>query len=320
MAISGLGYRKDLFVLPFDHRSSFERGLLGISGREADPQEVEQLSGYKRIIYEGLLEAIENGVPKESTAVLVDQKYGADLLADARQLGIVTCAPVEKSGQNEFDFEYGDEFRQHVEEAAPTFTKALVRYNPDGDASVNENQRRRLKVLSDYAHSSGYKFMFELLVPATESQLESVARDSHAYDLQLRPGLTTRVIAELQDSGVEPDVWKLEGTEHPMAVRSFVEQARADGRNGVGVIILGRGENEERVHEWLTTGAKTDGVVGFAVGRTVFWQPLVDYTEEMISRADAVSRIAGTYQRLYNLFIDARSRARSATTSEGAGR
>ncbi len=140
MTITGLGYSKGLFVLPFDHRSSFERGLLGISGRQPDSGEVEQLSAYKRIIYEGLLEALSNGVPRESAAMLVDQKYGARLLAEARALGIVTCAPVEKSGQSEFDFDYGDEFRRHIEEAAPTFTKALVRYNPEGDATVNENR------------------------------------------------------------------------------------------------------------------------------------------------------------------------------------
>lgn len=309
MAISGLGYRKDLFVLPFDHRSSFERGLLGISGRQADPREVEQLSGYKRIIYEGLLEAVESGIPKESSAILVDQKYGAQILADAREQGIITCAPVEKSGQTEFDFDYGADFRQHIEEAAPTFTKALVRFNPDGDAGGNENQRRRLKVLSDYAHSSGYRFMFELLVPATESQLESVAQDSRAYDLQLRPELTTRTMAELQDAGIEPDVWKLEGTEDSEAMRSFVEQARTSGRNDVGLIILGRGEDEERVREWLSTGAKTEGVVGFAVGRTVFWQPLLDYKDDKTSRAEAVSRIAGTYQGLFELFLESRAKA-----------
>ncbi len=170
MAISGLGYRKDLFVLPFDHRSSFERGLLGISGRQADPREVEQLSGYKRIIYEGLLEAVESGVPAETAAILVDQKYGAQILIDAREQDIITCVPVEKSGQNEFGLEFGDDLRQHIKEATPIFTKALVPYNPDGDAGVNENQRRRLKALSDYAQSSGYKFMFELLVQQRASK------------------------------------------------------------------------------------------------------------------------------------------------------
>lgn len=184
-----------------------------------------------------------------------------------------------------------------------------MRYNPDGDEGGNETQRRRLKVLSDYAHLSGYRFMFELLVPATESQLESVAKDSRAYDLQLRPELTTRVMAELQDAGIEPDVWMLEGTEDSEAMRSFVEQARASGRNDVGLIILGRGEDEERVREWLSTGAKTEGVVGFAVGRTVFWQPLLDYKDDKTSRAEAVSRIAGTYQGLFELFLDSRAKA-----------
>jgi len=317
MDISALGYNKDLFVLPFDHRSSFEAGLLGIRGRPADPQEVEKLAAFKRVIYEGFLEAVANDVPTEKTAILVDQKYGEEILADASKRGITTCTSVEKSGQAEFDFEYGDDFERHLQEAAPTFAKALVRYNPDGDSSVNENQRRRLKLLSDYAHSAGYKFMFELLVPATEHQLESVGQDLHAYDLRLRPELTVRAIRELQEAGVEPDVWKLEGMEDPQAVRRVVAQGRAGGRDNIGIIVLGRGEDEKRVQEWLTTGAQTEGVIGFAVGRTVFWQPLVDYKEGMISRADAVSRIAGTYQRLYKLFIDARAKA---TAWQGAER
>ncbi len=269
---------------------------------------MEQLAGYKRVIYEGFLEALEKGVPQETAAILVDQKYGEKLLADANQRGITTCTSVEKSGQPEFDFEHGDDFGQHLQDASPAFAKALVRYNPGGDGSVNENQRRRLKILSDHAHSAGYKFVFELLVPATEGQLESVGRDLHAYDLNLRPELTVGAIAELQQAAVEPDVWKLEGMDDPEAASSVVAQARAGGRDGVGVIVLGRGEDEKRVHDWLTIGAQTEGIIGFAVGRTVFWQPLVDYKGGAISRAEAVSRIAGTYQRLYQLFIDARAR------------
>ena len=77
MGISAIGYDRDLFVLPFDHRSSFEAGLLRIHGREANPQELEQLAGYERAIYEGFLEAIGNGVPTETVATLVDQKFRA---------------------------------------------------------------------------------------------------------------------------------------------------------------------------------------------------------------------------------------------------
>ena len=206
MDLSALGYDKALFILPFDHRSSFEAGLLYIRRRQADPQEMGQLAGYKRVIYEGFLEALEKGVPQETAAILVDQNYGEELLADANQRGITTCTSVEKSGLPEFDFEYGDNFKQRLDDSSPTFAKALVRYNPDGDASANESQRRRLKILSNHAHSAGYKFMFELLVPATEGQLESVGRDLKAYDLNLRPELTEGAISELQQAAVGPDV------------------------------------------------------------------------------------------------------------------
>ncbi len=313
MSASDLGYNKDLFILPFDHRSSFEAGLLGPdfsrAGRQADPGEVEKLSAYKRVIYDGFLEALDQGVPVATAAILVDQKYGEELLADANKRGITTCASVEKSGQPEFDFEYGDDFGRRLRDAAPTFAKALVRYNPDGDSQMNETQRLRLKVLSDHAHSQGYKFMFELLVPATGEQLESVRKDPHAYDLDLRPQLTGRAIQELQDVGVEPDVWKLEGMDDRDAARSVVKQARAGGRDKVGIIVLGRGEDDQRVQGWLAIGAQTPGFIGFAVGRTVFWQPLVEYKDGSISRAEAVSRIAGTYQRMYRVFGDARSAA-----------
>ena len=282
---------------------------MGISGRPADAREVEQLSAYKRVIYDGFLQAIEGGVPASTAAILVDQTYGEAILADARERGITTCVPLEKSGQAEFDFEYGEEFRHHLDMAAPTFAKALVRYNPEGDAGVNENQRRRLKVLSDYTHSVGYRFMFELLVPATSSQLEAVGGDTHTYDLRLRPELTVRTMAELQAAEVEPDVWKLEGVEDPKMARDLVTQARAGGRNGVGIVVLGRGEAEERVDTWLTVGARTEGYIGFAVGRTVFWQPLVEYRDRAISRSEAVARITRAYQGFYELFVGARAGA-----------
>lgn len=309
MDVSTLGYGKNLFILPFDHRSSFEAGLLGIRGRPASPDEVEQLSAYKRVIFEGFLEALEQGVPGDIAAILVDQKYGEAILADANRRGITTCTSVEKSGQAEFDFEYGDDFGKRLRDAAPTFAKALVRYNPDGDGAGNANQRRRLKVLSGHTHSAGLKFMFELLAPATESQLEAAGQDSHVYDRDVRPDLVVRSIKELQEAGIEPDVWKLEGVDDRQAAGNVVAQARAGGRDNVGVIVLGRGENEQRVQDWLTIGAQTEGVIGFAVGRTVFWAPLVEYKDGGISRAEAVSRIAGTYGRLYRLFIDARAKA-----------
>ena len=239
----------------------------------------------------------------------MDQTYGSELLADANRRGVTTCVSVEKSGQPEFDFEYGDDFGRGIQEAAPTFAKTLVRYNPDGDSGMNQRQQKRLKLLSDYCHSNGFKFMFELLVPATDAQLESVGQDRHQYDLTVRPDLVCRAIEALQQGGVEPDVWKLEGMDDRTATNNVVAQVHTGGRERVGIIVLGRGENEKRVEEWLTIGAQTPGFIGFAVGRTVFWKPLLDYKDESISREEAVSRISGTYMKLHNLFVDARATA-----------
>lgn len=307
MQASSVGYDKDLFILPFDHRGSFETGLLDSHSKAANPQEVEQLTAYTRVVYEGFLEALGKGVPMDTAAILVDQQYGEDLLADANHRGITTCTSVEKSGQAEFQFEYGDDFGCRLRDASPTFAKTLVRYNREGDSTTNENQRRRLKVLSDHAHLEGYKFMFELLAPPTEAQLESVGQDRQAYDVQIRPKLIVRAIEELQAAGIEPDVWKLEGVEDPEAARKVVAQTRAGGRDRVGVIVLGRGEDEKRVRHWLSIGAQVDAVIGFAVGRTVFWQPLLDYKGCDISRAEEAGRIAETYHGLYSLFVNARS-------------
>ena len=306
MNASDLGHEKDLFILPFDHRGSFEAGLLGVRDREATATEVDQLTAYKRVIYEGFLRAIEQGVPRDTAAILVDQKYGEDLLAEARGMGFTTCVSVEKSGQAEFDFEYGENFKQRLQDASPAFAKVLVRYNPEGPSEANQRQAKRLKVLSDCTHSVGIKLMFELLVPATESQLAALAQDKTAYDLEERPPLTVRAIKELQDSGIEPDVWKLEGVDNPEAARAVVAQVRSNGRTGVGTIVLGRGEDESRVLHWLSIGARTPGVIGFAVGRTVFWQPLVGFKDGAMSRDDAVAQIADTYQKLHRHFVGSR--------------
>ena len=128
-----------------------------------------------------------------------------------------------------------------MEDASPTFAKALLRYNPEDAQQANENRRRRLKVLSDHAHSAGYKFMLELLVPATVDQLDSVVQVQHAYGQNLLPQLTVNAIRELQSAGIEPDVWKLEGAEEAEAIRSVVIRARTGGRDKVGIIVLGRG-------------------------------------------------------------------------------
>jgi myo-inositol catabolism protein IolC len=123
------GYDRPLYILPFDHRGSFETKMFGWESPLSDEQTAE-IAGAKRVIYDGFLTALAGGVPREKAGILVDEQFGAAILRDATSKNIVTACPLEKSGQAEFEFEYGEEFASHIEAFDPTFAKVLVRYQP----------------------------------------------------------------------------------------------------------------------------------------------------------------------------------------------
>ena len=302
-----IGYDKPLYIQPFDHRGSFQTKLFGWKGKLTEDQ-TAQIAASKQVIYDGFKAAVAAGVPKEKAGILVDEQFGAAILHDAAANGYTIACPAEKSGQDEFDFEYGEDFAKHIETFQPTFCKVLVRYNAEGDETLNQQQSARLKQLSDYLHATGRSlFMFELLVPAEKAQLDRVKGDKKAYDAELRPGLMVRAIEELQDAGVEADVWKIEGLDRREDCEKIVVAAHRNNRDKVGCIILGRGENDEKVREWLTTAAVVPGFIGFAVGRTVFWEPLVALRDKKTTREEAVAEIARRYREFVNVFDTARA-------------
>ncbi len=301
-----LGYNQPLYILPFDHRGSFETKMFGWHG-DLTPAQTAEIAAAKQVIYDGFKAAITAGAPKEKGGILVDEQFGAAILRDASANGFATACPAEKSGQEEFDFEYGDDFAEHIEAFHPTFCKVLVRYNPEGEGALNQRQTARLKQLSDHLHSkSESRFMFELLVPAEKAQMERLKGDQKAYDLELRPKLMVQTIEELQDSGVEPDVWKIEGLDRREDCEAIVSAAHRAGRDKVGCIILGRGEDDKKVRKWLATAAGVKGFIGFAVGRTDFWEPLVSFRANRTTRQAAVEEIARRYREFVGIFEKAR--------------
>ncbi len=295
-----IGYETDLLVLPFDHRGSLLKKLFGIDGRQPTKAEAEEYSSLKEMIYEGFLESLKEGVPKKNAAILVDEQFGSKILKDAKANDIMTCTPMERSGQDEFDFEDTD-FREHIKRTDPTIVKVLVRYNPDSSRELNTRQLERLKRVSEHCHEIGKKFMFELLVPATDEQLEKLNGDKAKYDLEVRPKLMVSALREIQNFGVEPDIWKLEGVERVEDSKALVVQAHAGGRKS-GIITLGRGEDAQKVKDWLKVGAKVKGIIGFAVGRTVFWEPMKLLHEKKITRKEAALQVAGNYKMLVDLW------------------
>ena len=298
------GYTRPLYMLAFDHRGSFAEGLFGAKG-EPSPEVAARVTDAKALIYEAFEAALAQGAPGEAAGILVDEQFGAGVARLARAAGVVLAMPVEKSGQAEFDFEYGEAFGAHLEAFDPTFAKVLVRYNPDGDRELNRRQTERLARLGAWLAAKDRRYLFELLVPATAAQLDAVAGEGRRYDTELRPGLVVRAIAELQAGGVEPDIWKIEGLDAREDCERVAEQARSGGRDEVSCIVLGRGADHEGVVAWLRAGAGVPGYVGFAVGRTLWWDELQDWIAGTLSREAAAERIAANYLRMIDAYAAA---------------
>lgn len=304
--MNNLGYNKDLFILPFDHRSSFLKNMFRIAGKEPTGEEIEKIKRAKEIIYEGFKKSLHDGMPRDSGAILVDEQFGDEILTDARQEGYIVILTTEKSGSNEFEFEYEEDFDNHIKKYDPTFVKALVHYNPEGNREMNSRQRQKLALLTAFCHDNGYKLLIEPLIPATVEQLARVGADPDKYDRELRPILTIEAIKELQNGGVNPDVWKLEGMAEIEDYQMAVKQAKVNGREEVGVVILGRAAENSVVETWLKVGAKVAGIIGFAVGRTIFWDPITSFEDGKITAQEASDMISKRFLHYYHIFIEAR--------------
>lgn len=302
------GYDKPLYLMAFDHRGSFEQGLFGATS-PVSAQVHAAIVDAKELIFQAHLKALADGAPAGACGVLVDEEFGASVARRARAEGVPLAMPVEKSGQDEFEFEYGANFGAHIEEFDPTFAKVLVRYNPAGDPTVNRRQTAQLATLSRWLRRHDRKFLFELLVPATTAQLDSFEGHQRDYDRRLRPGLVVETIRAMQAADVEPDVWKIEGLDDRQACEAVVAQARSDGRDHVTCIVLGRGADEPQVIEWIRIGAAVDGFDGFAVGRTLWQHALEDFLAGKASRQEAVDTIASRYRDVIDAYRGAEAAA-----------
>lgn len=295
-----LGYDKRLYIMAFDHRGSFKK-LFGLSGA-LSPEDSAKVQDAKMLIFEGLQRAIAEGAERGHAGVLVDEEFGAAVARQAKAEGFPFAMPVEKSGQDEFDFEFGDDFPAHIEAFDPTFSKVLVRSNPDWEARVNEEQFGRLKALSDWLHGHGRKFLFELLVPATNEQLASVEGSAGRYDTELRPKLMMRVIEQVQDAGIEADIWKIEGIDSSESCAEIAELVRRDGRDGVGCVVLGRGADDAAVEGWLRAGAGVPGYQGFAIGRSIFNASIKGLATGTMERSEATRLISEKYRHFVDVY------------------
>jgi len=287
-----------LLILPFDHRSSFAKGLLGFKMPLTNAQKKE-VTELKKIVYEAFQLSLKKYSHFNWFGILLDEEYGASILREAKKTGTQVCLTTEKSGKEEYQFQYGSAFAAHINRFKPHYVKALVRWNPK-NKTLNARQLKRLKKLSDFCHKNGYEFLFELLIIPTERDLKR-AGGVAAFQKQVRPKMEANAIRVIQKT-VDVDIWKLEG----MAKAKW-KLVLAAMKPNARVIVLGRGEDETHVRTWLRDAASFDQIIGFAVGRTVFAKPLKVYIEKRITKKVCIERISKNFSSLVRLWSKERS-------------
>jgi myo-inositol catabolism protein IolC len=283
-----------LLIMAMDHRESFGQSLFGV--KDASPDEVQRaaMESAKRLIYAGLAQARAQ-LPGGRAGVLVDERYGQAVIGAAHSDGVVLAIPLERSGRDWFELEWGQDWQAHVASNRPDFAKVLVRDNPGFPAGQRDQQLRALHEVSDALHGLAVPLLYELLVPATDEQRAAAGGAADAYDRDVRPGLVMQVIADNQAAGVEPAIWKVEGLETAEAARAVVAQMRIGGRNDVCAIVLGRDAPAARLDHWLAVAAPIDGFVGFAIGRSIWEDPIAAHNEGKADENATVSEIAERY-------------------------
>lgn len=292
-----------LFLLAFDHRSGLVRGLL--PGQETRAGEL--LPAAKQVIHEGVRSACADLIAGSAGAepagerpwqagVLVDEQYGGGVVPLAKAAGLATAVAIEASGQDEFELEYGEEAAAHIEALAPTYAKVLVRYNPGGDAAANARQCATLAEVSRMVAGTSSQLLFELLVPPTTAQLDSVSGDRDRYDAELRAELTIETIDAFQRAGVEAPLWKLEGFETVAEAEQVAAQA------GAPCIVLGRNAPQPRVEHWLSVAAAARGWEGFAIGRSIWWNAIGGLLHDGLPREQAIAEIAAGYRQAVDVY------------------
>src|ERR1700728_2308597 len=277
-----------------DHRASFGRSLFAVADDRPTDGQVIAMRAAKMLIYAGLALAIVE-LPIGHTGVLVDERYGEAVIDAARAAGVVLAVPIERSGRDWFGLEWGEAWLEHLRRVAPDYAKVLIRDNPGFPPRERHDQLARLSEISRTLSAEGVPLIYELLVPATEAQLATVAGDGDAYDRDVRPELTTQVIADNQQAGIEPAIWKVEGLETTQAARAVVAQARTGGRDNVDAIVLGRDAPGDRLYHWLDLAAPVDGFVGFAIGRSIWEDVIRAHVAGTLDETNAVREIADRY-------------------------
>jgi myo-inositol catabolism protein IolC len=295
-----------LLILAVDHRTSLERDVYGLTAPPT-PAQAARISADKLLVYQALLDATRQLPAGARPGILIDEQYGASVAELASRTGgaVSVCMPIEASGQDWFGFAYGDDWEQHARFFATDHAKVLVRDNPGLDPVLREQQARRLAQVSAWAAGSSRSLIIELLVPATDADQDAVAGSQDRHDDELRPGHTLAVMEYLQDRGVDPAIWQVEGLDRHDDAVAAAAAARRGGRQA-RCMVLGQHAPHDTLEHWLEVAAPIPGWMGFAIGRSIWQAPLHAHLHDHCTAREARRRITGAYLDYARYYLAAR--------------
>jgi myo-inositol catabolism protein IolC len=292
-----------LFILAMDQRDSFQRTLFGVTGAPTADQ-LASMRAAKSLVFTAAREVAGTQPAGSRLGILVDEQLGADVAREARGAGFELAMPVEVSGVDRLAFEYGDDFGEHIEAFDPDWVKVLVRFNPADPADLQQAQTATLRRLNDWVAQHRRRWLLELLVPPTRDQLAG-HEDQALYDEDARPELTAEVITSLTGAGVHPSIWKLEGYETANGAKLVLDTIKSSPGLPGECIVLGRNAPRWQLDHWLDIAAALQGYAGFAIGRSIWNEPLADYLAGKQDQAATQGRIGERYRHFIRRYFAA---------------
>ena len=277
-----------VYMLAADHRWQWEEWC--------DARQIprERIGEAKRVAYDGFLLARDRSPNvREFGALLVDAQYASPVVADALEAGLDVGTPAERAGA--FPLAWStDPFERALTGA---FVKVLVRYRPDDEEAIRDGQWQKLDALQTWCRGAGKPLVVEILV-ARRSEAED------EFEAVGRPAMLAGFIREAYRRELTPQFWKIEGTLAREGARTIDRAIAANA--ACRQIILGKAAEIATIGRWFAAAADSPTASGFAIGRSVFWEPSAAFLSGAKTAEQAAADIAGNYLQLVDVWRQSR--------------
>ena len=267
-----------IYMLASDHRWQWEEWC------DAAHVSRSRIAEVKQLVFEAFRRAHEASEDvRQCGALLLDSTYGAATVRRARSDGIAVGTPVEKAGV--FPLEWQDA-PFHAGLTGNSFAKVLVRYRPEWDARVKDEQLRKLLELQAWCRRERMPLLVEVIIMRN-------GEDEAGFEERGRPALLASLIRDSYRRDLVPDIWKIEGTSSAAGAASVDAAIRE--RPASRQLILGKGADRALIERWFDAAAPLTSTAGFAIGRSVFWTPCTSFLTGDTRAEAAITAITESY-------------------------